>query len=282
MLALKSNRTIRDEVGKKDREAKEGHSISTMIFSLLLVILAQSPAMAPGQQAIDLPNAFPSSLISSGTGKIVGSVRLIGRFERSEPLIVQKNRNFCGSSVPDESFIVHREGGIKNVVITIRGAVKTDGKSSHTIILDNKDCKFVPHVQVAQVGSEVLLKNSDPILHDVHARLDSRTLFNVGLPGWRQVKKRLTREGIVAIECEVLHTWMSAFIVVTSSPYSAVTDEQGQYAIEEVPVGNYQLEWWHERLGRRSRNVKVEKGHSTVLDMVIASPWSGEGAAGNR
>jgi plastocyanin len=86
-------------------------------------------------------------------------------------------------------------------------------------VLDNQRCAFAPHVQVVTVGSEVLLKNSDPILHTVHARLGGETLFNVGLPKWRQVTKRLDRAGVVRIDCDVLHTWMSAAIVVSDSPY---------------------------------------------------------------
>jgi len=106
----------------------------------------------------------------------------------------------------------------------------------------------VPHVQVVPVGSKVLLLNSDPILHDVHARLGSETLSNIGLSSWQQVKKHFIRPGIVAIECEVLHTWMSAYIVVTSSPHFAMTDARGEFSIDGVPVGGYKLEAWHERL----------------------------------
>ena len=72
------------------------------------------------------------------------------------------------------------------------------------LVLDNKQCAFAPHVQVATLGSDLLLKNSDPILHTVHARLGKETLFNVGLPTWRQVTKRLDREGLIKIDCDVL------------------------------------------------------------------------------
>lgn len=235
----------------------------------LFALIALSLIVAAGQKGM-VWSKEPPPIDSPGRGRIMGSVRVKGRVEATKNHPVYKNRDFCGASVPDESLIVHTDGGIKNVVITIGGAVKTDESPSHPIVLDNKNCQFVPHVLIAPIGSEVLLKNSDPILHDVHARLGSRTLFNVGLPAWRQVKKRLTRTGIVTIGCEVLHTWMSAYIVVTSSPFSAVTDEQGRFSIEGVPVGNYQVELWHERLGRISRNVKVKDGYSAVLDVVFA------------
>ncbi len=203
-------------------------------------------------------------------GKIVGRVRLEGTFKRPPPLEVYKNRGFCGSEVPNESLIVSADGGVQNVVITIRGAASEKPVSpSKDLVLDNKKCAFVPRVQVVPVGSHVLLLNSDPILHDVHARLGFETLFNIGLPPWRQVKKHLTRTGIIAIQCDVLHTWMTAYIVVTSSPYFAVTDERGEFAIKGIPVGSYELEVWHERLGRQSRKVAVKEGHSSRLDLVF-------------
>lgn len=209
-------------------------------------------------------------------GRIVGRVTIGGRFERPPLLKVYKNRDFCGATVPNESLLVSPDGGVQNVIIIIP---KTRGEKSATqrrsLVLDNKNCAFVPHVQVAPVGSELLLLNSDPILHDVHARLGSETLFNVGLPTWRQVKKRLTRTGIVAIECDVLHTWMSAYILVTSSPYFAVTNGEGGFAIDGVPPGTYNVEVWHEKLGSQSRRAIVTTGSTLRIDFIYRLTTNG-------
>jgi hypothetical protein len=138
-----------------------------------------------------------------------------------------------------------------------------------SLVLDNKNCAFVPHVQVGPVGSEIVLLNSDPILHDVHARIGSETLFNVGLPTWRKVTKRLTRTGVVNIVCDVLHTWMSAYIVVTASPHFAVTDEKGEFVIEGLPAGTYEMEVWHEKLGRLLRKIEVMENQTSRVDFVF-------------
>ncbi len=218
----------------------------------------------------------------SRTGTIVGQVRVEGHVRRSEPLTVYKNRHFCGTSVKDESILVGDDGAVENVVVIVGGVDEVIEKLSHTIVLDNKDCKFSPHVQAVSVGSEILLHNSDPILHDVHARVNSETLFNVGLPSWRQVKKRLTVPGIITIGCEVLHTWMSAFIVVTSSRYFAVTDSTGQFTLGGVPAGVYELEFWHEKLGRMSRKVVVQADQSAMVEVVFTSPGTDRGAEINH
>jgi hypothetical protein len=200
-------------------------------------------------------------------GTIVGKVRVEGHFDRPPPLKVYKNREFCGAQVPNESLLITRDGAVQNVVITARGfrheATKNQAKE---LVLDNRNCAFVPRVQAGPIGSEVLLLNSDPILHNVHARLGTGTLFNVGLPRWRRVKKRLAREGIITIDCDVLHTWMRAYIVVTSSPHFAVTDKKGEFIIGKVPPGTYEIEAWHETLGTRPFRLTVDAGSTVRVD----------------
>jgi hypothetical protein len=202
------------------------------------------------------------------TGSLIGTVWLVGAYEKPARLKVFKNRDFCGPSVANESLLVNRDGGVQNVIVVLRPTDRQARAQPLSIILDNRNCAFTPHVQVAPVGSELRLKNSDPILHAVHARLGQETLFNVGLPRWRQVTKTLTRSGIVRINCDVLHTWMSAVIVVTESPHYAVTDQQGRFIIERLPTGEYEMETWHEKLGSMNRRFMVLQSAETSVDVV--------------
>ncbi len=209
---------------------------------------------------------------AAGGGAVNGRIILAGLFEKPKALPVFKSRGLCGASVANETLLVGRDGGVKNGVVILhpsdRPAVVLPGE----LVLDNQRCAFAPHVQVAGVGSELLLKNSDPILHTVHARLGSETLFNVGLPKWRQVKKRLDRVGVVKIHCDVLHTWMSAAIVVTGSPYFAVSDERGFFHIAALPAGVYEMEIWHELLGVRRQSLRIGEAGALTVDVV----YSGE------
>lgn len=207
---------------------------------------------------------------SRGTGRIVGKARAEGRFKEPAPLKVYKNRDFCGSTVPNETLLVNQDGGLQNVVVIIHGTegIRTPSRPQSPV-LDNKNCAFVPHVQVVPVGSEIVLLNSDPILHNAHARLGSETLFNEGLPRWRRVTKRLARAGIIVVTCDVLHTWMSAYIVVTSSPHFAVTDRKGEFIIEHAPAGRYDLEFWHEKLGKQRRKIFVEEAQTSGIEVTF-------------
>jgi hypothetical protein len=198
-------------------------------------------------------------------GQLMGTVLLSGKYDRPPPLKVVKSRSFCGLTVPNETLLVGPEGGVRNAVVVMSPLDRAVTVEPGRIVLDNKHCAFAPHVQVAMVSSELILKNSDPILHTVHARLGTNTLFNVGLPRWRQVVKVLDRLGVVKINCDVLHTWMSAAIVVVSTPYFAVTGDDGSFSIQGVPAGNYDIEVWHEGLGTKKARVSVS---DTALNSV--------------
>ena len=201
---------------------------------------------------------------------ITGTVSVAGNHHRSKPLPVFKNRAFCGTAVANETLLIGADGGLRNAVLTFHPLDRKVAAQPMQLVLDNKKCAFAPHLQVAPLGSELLLRNSDPILHTVHARLGNETLFNVGLPRWRQVSKRLDRLGVMRIDCDVLHTWMSAVIIVTQTPYFAVSDATGKFLVDELPAGRYQVEIWHEKLGMKSMRMAVEKDKLISLDVVYA------------
>jgi hypothetical protein len=209
--------------------------------------------------------------VGAVTGLVLGKVSVAGRRQKPKLLPVFKNRSFCGPSVHDETLLASPDGGLANAVVVFRPLEGRTSLHPGTLTLDNKRCAFTPHVQVAVVGSELLLKNSDPILHTVHARMGNETLFNVGLPKWRRVTKRLERAGVIKINCDVLHTWMSAAIVVIESPYFAVTDAAGDFTVDNLPAGEYDMEVWHERLGSRQQLITVS-GESLISLNVVYAP----------
>ena len=228
----------------------------------MIVIKAEIAMAAPPDLHLD------SAPLIAKKGQLTGTVLLSGKYNRPPPLNVVKSRSFCGLTVPNETLLVGPGGGVRNAVVVMSPLDRAVTVQPGTIVLDNRHCAFTPHVQVASVGSELILKNSDPILHTVHARLGTNTLFNVGLPRWRQVVKVLDRLGVVKIDCDVLHTWMSAAIVVVSTPYFAVTGENGSFFIDSVPVGSYDVEIWHEGLGAKTARVSVSENATISVEIV--------------
>jgi hypothetical protein len=205
---------------------------------------------------------------AGATGTVTGTVRLAGTPPARPPLTVYKHREVCGDAVPDDRLVVGPGGGLRYAVVTLAG-VRGGRKPERdlTIVLDNRACRFEPHVQTAEVGQWLELRNSDAVLHNADARLGTETLFNVALTPGRHVRKPLARAGLVAITCDVRHTWMSAFIDVADHPYHTVTDAYGAYEVRDVPPGTYTLRVWHEELGTREQPVTVEAGAAATADV---------------
>ncbi len=215
--------------------------------------------------------AAPATAASNGIA--AGTIRLGGPAPARPPLPVYKHVEVCGASVPDDRLVIGPGGGVRFAVVTVEGVhggAKPERDQTHA--LNNLACRFEPHVQVAEVGQWLEIHNGDPILHNADARLGGETLFNVALTPVSQVRKPLARAGLVAITCDVRHTWMGAFIVVAEHPYHTVTDAYGAYEIRDLPPGTYTLRVWHEELGTREQPITIKDGATTTVDVTLAVP----------
>ena len=215
-----------------------------------------------------------SGVASAGApGTVAGTVRVSDPARHAPAALpVFKNKEVCGDSVPDDRLLIGPEGGLRYAVVTIEG-VRAGKKTERdlTVTLDNRGCRFEPHVQTAEVGQWLDLRNSDPVLHNADARLGQDTLFNVALTPGREVRKPLARPGLVAITCDVRHTWMNAFVAVADHPYHTVTDAYGAFEIRDVPPGTYTLRIWHETLGTLAQQVTVTAGGTATADVTYPS-----------
>ncbi len=129
-------------------------------------------------------------------------------------------------------------------MVNIEGISKGKEIIRRVVVLDSNKCYFRPHVQAAMARSPIHVKNGDPVLHNTHAYLGRRTVFNLALPTKGKgmvIKKRLRRRaGLVTVKCDA-HNWMSAVIKTFDHPYFSVTDERGAFEMTDVPPVKYKL-----------------------------------------
>jgi plastocyanin len=141
-------------------------------------------------------------------------------------------------------------------------------------MIDNKDCRFHPYLQVVPAGADFTIHNSDPMLHNTHSfegMMDGKTVFNVALPfQGASVKRPLKQAGILRVECDV-HGWMRGWIYVADNPYYAVTAEDGSFSIADVPPGDYTLVIWQEHTGSLEKPVSVKAGQKVDLGAIELS-----------
>ena len=118
-------------------------------------------------------------------------------------------------------------------------------------VIDQKGLLFQPHITVVLVGTTVDFLNSDKVAHNVFwpsVMQGGKKLPGKNLGTWPQGEKRpfkFDQAGAAALLCNV-HPEMSGYVVVSPTPYYAITDKSGNYKIENVPDGQYNVIAWHE------------------------------------
>jgi hypothetical protein len=155
------------------------------------------------------------------------------------------------------------DGNLANVFVYLKDVSGSHPAPADPVVLDQQGCTYHPHVSGIQVGQKLIIRNSDPTLHNVHALPTANTEFNQGQPF----------EVMVRFKCDV-HPWMSAWMGVMSHPFYAVSAEDGSFSIENVPAGEYTLEAWHETLGTKSQAVTVAEDGDVAVSFDF-SPAAG-------
>ena len=221
----------------------------------VLLIVAPGDSRAYGEGPID------------GGGAVAGTVRFLGTAPAPAQLTITQDAAHCGKTpLFAEDLLVSASRGLANVVVFVDGVTAGKAAVPSPAKLDNVGCRYEPHVVAMVLGSTLQVGNSDPILHNTHARLPKSDVFNIALPMEGQVIDRtIDKMGLMKVGCDAGHGWMSAWIATFDHPYFAVTDAEGAYSIPDLPPGDYTLVMWHEKLGRRTQPLKIA-GPETKAD----------------
>jgi hypothetical protein len=198
------------------------------------------------------------NIIHAGT--IAGEVKFVDNPPRLLPIKVTKDQDYCGETLRNETYLIEANGGLKNVVVFIESAPSggpADPQKEN--FLYNDGCRYAPRVLAFQKGERLRIKSHDPKLHIPHGYLGERTVFNLSLPfknATIDATSKIRQAGIMKIVCDT-HAWMLGFVHVFDHPFFAVTNEQGLFAIPDLPPGSYVLKAWHEDGGIQSQEIII-------------------------
>ncbi|MCA9217551.1 MAG: hypothetical protein KDB27_30995 [Planctomycetales bacterium] len=202
-----------------------------------------------------------TSTANAQWGTVKGKFTFDGTAPAQSAIKVTKDVQFCGKQdLKEEELVVNSEnGGIANVVIYLyekRGAkppkVHPDYKASDNdkVTLDNKGCRFEPHITLLRTSQTLVIGNVDAVPHNASLTLLKNQPQNNIIPANNSIDVSLPKaETLPAlVRCDV-HPWMSGRLVVKDHPYMAVTDADGNFEIANMPTGKHTLQLWHEKAG---------------------------------
>lgn len=190
----------------------------------------------------------------TNAGRITGTVKWSGPVPRLVSFPINKDAEICD---PDshktrdlERLIVGPQDGVANTVVFLKNI--TAGKPmdipESRRFVDQRHCRYEPHILLVPEGGPLQMKSSDAVLHTIH--MDGAATFNLPFPFPNRVTFRnMPASGVVNVKCNGGHVWMNAEIFVVPHPYYAVTDINGKFELDDVPPGTYEIEAWHEGWG---------------------------------
>ena len=143
-----------------------------------------------------------------------------------------------GKSIP-ESFIVDEDLNFKNVFVYIKNIDYSGPTPTDPVLLDQKGCIYTPHAFGIMKGQELQIRNSDNTMHNIHSFPEVNKSFNSGHPQGVPDLKEIFNEKEdypFTIKCDV-HPWMNSWVLVSDHPYFAITDDEGNYTVPFVSLG---------------------------------------------
>jgi plastocyanin len=229
---------------------------------------------------VAVPTLAALALVSGAAfaaSSVTGTVTYAGKVPNLKPLAMEADPACAAKHsgpVPSEVLTLGPNNALANVMVRVKGPVAGAAAApAKPAVIDQKGCQYHPHVLGVMVGQKLQIKNSDGLLHNVHALPKVNTPFNMAMPANRTEADTTfgKEEGMFLVKCDV-HPWMSAYVGVFSNPYFAVSGKDGKFTIAGLAPGTYDVEAWHEKLGTKTGKVTVAADKPATIDFSFAPP----------
>jgi plastocyanin len=209
--------------------------------------------------------ALLGSLALTSAADVSGKITLKGTPPPEIAIQMDETCGKLGPAVTTRHYVVGKDGGLGNVFVYVKAGLteKSSKAPDAPVLIDQKDCMYQPYIVGAMVGQKIRFKNSDPLIHNVHATPDpakGNKEFNDAQPAnFPDIEKSFDKpEVLLRVKCDV-HQWMFTYVGVVDHPYFAVSDKDGNFTIKGLPNGKYTICAYHLKThGKTSEGVTQE------------------------
>ncbi len=255
-------------------------------------LLACVPLLAALSVGLSTPaTAAPPAQGSFGT--IKGRLVWTGATLPNLPLLVKQGDNVKDATVcaatnledrsldvdPTSKGVAHSFAYLVSPKGTNPSAEKDLLAKQPKVVLDQKNCEFLPYSLAMHQDQLITLKSSDPVGHNVRYSGFSNGSKNIALGpnGSLEDQKFKSERRPLPVNCDI-HPWMKGWIMIFDHPFFAVTSEDGSFEITGVPAGTQNLVLWQEKVGyvtaggSRGLAVTVKAGEVTDVGQIKLDP----------
>jgi plastocyanin len=250
--------------------------IATLTLCALLMIAAGCKKSSTGTSSTQ-PQKNYTTIDWANSGTISGTIHFTGKAPKRIPIDMGQDP-VCSLSPTNltEQYVVDGDG-LENVFVYIKSGLgnKAYAPPSKPVVMDQKGCRYDPHVIGVMPGQPIEFTNSDNTMHNVHMipTLSTNQAVDVSeapnSPG--ETRTLSTPELMIPVRCNN-HPWMEAFVNVVSNPFYAVSGDGGHFTIKGVPPGTYTIVTDHEKLGEKTATVTVTPHQTATVDVTYQMP----------
>jgi plastocyanin len=249
---------------------------SVVIFGIALAGCNRNTT--PNRPFESTPQPAQYTAINDATaGTVVGTIHFTGKAPK--PILIDMAQDpACGlEKTPNytEQYVVH-DGKMANVFVYVKDGLgnRVYMPTKTPVVLDQKGCRYIPHVIGTMVGQPVEFRNSDPTMHNVHIVPPNDTNaagFDISQPPMSGAEQHVFRTPglMIPVRCNN-HPWMEAFLNVVKNPFFAVSGTDGKFEIQGLPPGNYTLVAVQEKLGTQTQQITVKSRQTTEVNFTFS------------
>src|SRR5262249_22563783 len=149
------------------------------------------------------------------------------------PISFAKEDPNCGKLITETPtthfYVVGANSELADTIVMLKNppGAKSTGAAATPAVLDQKKCQYSPQIMAIQTGQKLMIRNSDPVLHNVHAlpksagNTEQNQAQMAGTPDLTMTFP--AAENFLKFQCDVHSapsgSWMLAWVTVVDHPY---------------------------------------------------------------
>jgi len=234
---------------------------------------------------------------SDAVGHLSGNITFSGKLPevRKFNLATYPDPYYCGRVSDGKGWRIGPKARVTTnsrfvgAVVFLKGLKTPTITENRTHAVKSLDCRFTPFISLLRKGDVLKFENWDPVLHQIEVfqatpqggRLllrenvtpDSHALKSdflqsegkeIHQPG-PPLTYDIQDEGILLVRCPI-HEYMEAWALSLSHHYVAISDQDGNFSISDIPTGTYTLVVWHP-IGQTEQTIHIKERDTIQLDL---------------
>jgi hypothetical protein len=191
----------------------------------------------------------------TGWATLTGSIKLTSQVGLP-PQAVDKDTDVCGTQAPNETVVCGPNNELKNVLVFVATKLPSDAapwvhesyapQATATVAFDQKNCIFLNHVFAMRATQKLKVLNSDTVGHNTSIGAFGYNRIIPAKSSDESAEPKATEP--TEVSCSI-HPWMKAWLFAGRHPYFAVTNDAGEFKLENVPAGvELEFRFWQEKV----------------------------------